>query len=111
MPEEPADDEISPQLFEHLLQLAALEFSPEEGEYLRRELNRQLQAIHELEAIPLTDDLAITSHGVPFTPEISSPLREDSWAAYPFPEEIIAQAPEVEEGYVIVPDIPHTELK
>lgn len=104
-------DEIDPQLFDHLLLLAALEFSPQEGEYLRRELNRQLQAIHELEAIPLTDDLAITSHGVPFTPEISSPLREDRWVAYPAPEEIIAQAPEVEERYVIVPDIPHTELE
>jgi aspartyl/glutamyl-tRNA(Asn/Gln) amidotransferase C subunit len=110
MPVNPADDEISPQIFGHLLQLAALEFSPEEGEYLRRELNRQLQAIHELKAIPLTDDLAITSHGVPFTPETSPPLRQDSWDACPFPDEIIAQAPEVEERYVIVPDIPHTEL-
>lgn len=106
----PDNDEISPQLFEHLLQLAALEFSPQEGEYLRRELNRQLHAIHELEAIPLTDDLSITSHGVPFIPEISPPLREDSWDACPFPEEIISQAPEVEDGYVVVPDIPHTEL-
>ncbi len=106
----PDNDEISPQLFEHLLQLAALEFSPQEGEYLRRELNRQLHAIHELEAIPLTDDLSITSHGVPFIPEISPPLREDSWNECPFPEEIVSQAPEVEDGYVIVPDIPHTEL-
>lgn len=110
MPSEPTGDEISPQLFEHLLALAALEFTPEEGEYLRRELNHQLRAIHELEAIPLEKDTEITSHGVPYTPEISPPMRADSWIACPNPEEIIAQAPEVEDGYVIVPDIPHTEL-
>ena len=43
-------------------------------------------------------------------PSISPPPRADDWQAYPAPEEILAQAPESEEGYIIVPEIPHTEL-
>ena len=42
------DDEISPDLFNHLAELAA-----DEAEYLRRQLNNQLKAIHKLETIPL----------------------------------------------------------
>ena len=50
---------ITPELFAHLVDLAALELSPEEGEYIRAQLNNQLKAIHELEAIPLDEDLPI----------------------------------------------------
>ena len=101
---------IDPETFEHLVELAALELDPEEAEYLRRELNNQLAAIRELEAIPLDPDEEPTSHGVPYTPDISPPARDDQWIACPNPEEIIAQAPEVEEDYIVVPDIPHTDL-
>ena len=48
-------DPITPEIFAHLVDLAALELSPEEAEYLRRQLNNQLKAIHELEAIPLDE--------------------------------------------------------
>lgn len=104
-------DEITPELFEHLVSLAALELSAEEGEYLRRELNNQLRAIHELEAIPLDEDTPIAAHGVPYTPERTPSIRSDEWIACPNPEEILAQAPETDEGYFVVPDIEHTELK
>jgi aspartyl-tRNA(Asn)/glutamyl-tRNA(Gln) amidotransferase subunit C len=102
---------ITPELFSHLVQLAALQLSPEESEYLRQQLNNQLKAIHELEAIPLDSHILITSHGVPYTPQISPPIRNDEWQPYPHPEDILAQAPEMEEGYFVVPDIQHTELK
>jgi aspartyl/glutamyl-tRNA(Asn/Gln) amidotransferase C subunit len=104
-------DEITPEIFEHLVLLAALELAPEEADYLRRELNSQLKAIHELEAIPLDPATPVTSHGVPYTAETTPPTRLDVWAPYPAPQAILAQAPETEEGYLVVPEIPHTELE
>ena len=103
-------DPITPELFAHLVQLAALELSPEESEYLRRQLNNQLKAIHELEAIPLDKATQLTSHGVPYTPEITPPIRLDQWQPDPAPDAILQQAPQTEENYIVVPDIRHTDL-
>ncbi|MBE0697194.1 MAG: hypothetical protein IH586_09745, partial [Anaerolineaceae bacterium] len=61
------NDIISPETFAHLVDLAALQLTPAESDYLRQQLNNQLKAIHELAAIPLDEDVAITSHGVPYT--------------------------------------------
>lgn len=102
---------ITPELFAHLVDLAALELGADEAEYIRRQLNKQLNSIHELEAIPLDESLPLASHGVPYTAAISQPPREDEWLACPNPEEILSQAPQLEEGYIIVPDIPHTKLE
>jgi aspartyl/glutamyl-tRNA(Asn/Gln) amidotransferase C subunit len=103
-------DEISPDLFEHLVDLAAFAFDPEEAEYLRRELNNQLKAIHQLENVPLGDDVPLASHGVTYTAETRTGLRPDDWVPCENPDEILAQAPQVENRYIIVPDIPHTKL-
>ena len=103
-------DEISPELFERLVDLAAFAFDPAEAEYLRRELNNQLKAIHQLEAVPLGDDVPLASHGVSYPPETKPGLRQDIWVPCENPDEILAQAPQVDDGYLIVPDIPHTEL-
>ncbi len=103
-------EEIDRETFEHLVLLAALELSPEEGEYIRRQLNNQLNAIHELEAIPLDAAVAASSHGVPYTPQTSQALRSDEWQPYDDPAGIIAQAPQTEDGYIVVPDIPHQKL-
>jgi aspartyl/glutamyl-tRNA(Asn/Gln) amidotransferase C subunit len=103
-------DEINPELFEHLVELAAFAFDPKEAEYLRRELNNQLNAIHQLEAVPLDSAVPLASHGVPYTPQTRPSLREDEWQPFENPDEILAQAPQVEDRYFIVPDIPHTEL-
>lgn len=104
------EEEITRDLFAYLAQLAAFELTEEEAEYLRRELNKQLTAIHELEAVPLDPETPITSHGVPYTPQISTPPREDRWQPFERPQRLVEQAPESEEGYIIVPDIPHEEL-
>jgi len=101
---------ITREIFNHLVQLAALELSPDEAEYIRGELNKQLKAIHELEAIPLQDDTPPASHGVPYTPATSPAVRPDEWRPHPDPGGILAQAPETDEGYIIVPEIPHIEL-
>ena len=110
MPAEHSTNLISVDLFNHLVDLAALDLQPGEGEYLRGQLNYQLKAIHELEAIPLDPGTPVTSHGVPYTPEISPTPRPDEWLPFSNPEDILSQAPETEEGYIVVPDIPHTEL-
>jgi len=102
-------DEITPELFEHLVELAALELEPEEAEALRRQLNNQLNVIHELAAIDITG-VPITTHGVPYGPVLSQPLRPDAVQDCDDPEAILAQAPQVEDRYVVVPDIPHEEL-
>lgn len=104
-------DEITPEIFAHLVELAALELEPREAEYLRRELNNQLKAIHELEAIPLDPSTPITSHGVPYSPRTRPPLRPDEWRAHPNPHDILELTPESEDGYFVVPEIPHEILE
>jgi len=104
-------DAITPELFNRLVELAALELSPEEAEYLRNQLNNQLKAIQELEAIPLDASTPATSHGVPYPPQITPPARLDEWIPDPKSQDLLAQAPETDEGYIIVPEIPHTDLK
>ena len=104
-------DEITPELFHHLVELAALELSADEAEYLRRQLNNQLKAIHELQAIPLDPATPVASHGVPYTAAISPALREDVVQSHLDPARLLKTAPETDDGYIIVPDIPHQNLK
>lgn len=103
-------DEITPELFNHLVELAALELTPAEAEYLRKELNSQLKAIHELERIPISDDVPPAAHGVTYHPAIRSALRDDVPHASEQADKILKQAPEADDGYFVAPEIPHTEL-
>jgi aspartyl-tRNA(Asn)/glutamyl-tRNA(Gln) amidotransferase subunit C len=103
-------DPITPDVFNHLVELGALELDASQSEYLRAELNHQLKAIHELEAIPLDASIPPALHGTPYPKEVSPEPRADEWQLCPNPEEILSQAPEVENGYIIVPEIPHTQL-
>jgi len=103
-------DEITPELFAQLAELAALELTPEESEYLRRELNGELKAIHELERLPIPDDAPSAAHGITFAPELRPSLRPDEARPDSAAEAILRQAPETDEGYFVVPDIPHTDL-
>jgi aspartyl/glutamyl-tRNA(Asn/Gln) amidotransferase C subunit len=104
-------DEISPETFAYLVGLAALELDEQQAEYLRGELNHQLKAIHELEAIPLDENVPISLHGVSYPPEISPALRPDEWQPDPHSAAILGQAPRQAGGYIEVPDIPHTTLE
>ncbi len=104
-------EEITREIFNHLVDLAALEMDEEEAEYLRNELNNQLKAIHELEAIRLDPEVQITSHGVPYTDAISAPLRDDIIESCEEANAILGQAPEAEERYILVPDIPTEALE
>lgn len=104
------NQEISRPLFDYLVQLAALDLSEEQAQYLLRELNHQLRVIHELAAIPLDEQLPVTTHGVPYVAENRPELRADESQPFSNPQEILHQAPEVEDNYFVVPDIPHTTL-
>lgn len=104
-------ERITPEMFEKLVDLAAIGLDPTQSEYLRSELNKQLTAIHELMAIHLDESLPLALHGTPYTQEDVQALREDIWAACENPQEIIAQAPVTEDGYLRVPEIPHQELE
>ena len=103
--------EISRDTFDHLVELAALELDENEAEYLLKELNSQLSAIQELTAIDIPDDVQPASYGVSYTEENSPPLRKDRWQACDNADEIIGQAPQINDRYIIVPDIPHTTLE
>lgn len=102
---------ITVEIFKHLVDLAAFELPPEEEEYLRKELNEQLRAIRRLEAIEVSEDIPITSHGVPYSVAIMPSLREDIIEICPEADDILDQAPEVEERYIVVPDIPSEALE
>jgi len=104
-------EDITPDVFNHLVQLAALELDESQAEYLRQELNKQLASIRELEAIKLEDGIPAASHGVPYPPDHKPALREDAWEICPEAKAITTQAPQFEDGYIIVPDIPHTTLE
>jgi aspartyl/glutamyl-tRNA(Asn/Gln) amidotransferase C subunit len=104
-------EEITREIFDHLVVLAALALEESEAEYLRAELNNQLQAIHELESIELDEGVEITSHGVPYTKAIRPALREDIIDPCKEAEDILDQAAEVRDRYIVVPDIPTEELE
>jgi aspartyl/glutamyl-tRNA(Asn/Gln) amidotransferase C subunit len=103
-------EEITPEIFAHLVHLAELELDPGEAEYLRRQLNGQLRAIHEMAAIEVDPATPITSHGVPYPAEARPALRDDVARPSAEADAILNQAPETEARYIVVPDIPHTDL-
>lgn len=104
-------DEITPEIFARLVHLAELDLIADEAEYLRAQLNGQLRSVREMADIEIGPEAPITSHGVPYPPEVRPRLREDTVVAYENPEDILAQAPETASGYLVVPDIPRTDLE
>jgi aspartyl/glutamyl-tRNA(Asn/Gln) amidotransferase C subunit len=104
-------DQISIEVFNHLVDLAALELSQEQAAYLHQQLNNQLRAVRELASIPVDADTEANLHGVPYVPEARSPLREDNARPLEDTSVILSQVPNVENGYIVVLDIPHTTLK
>jgi aspartyl-tRNA(Asn)/glutamyl-tRNA(Gln) amidotransferase subunit C len=108
--EDAMPDIITPELFEHLVELAALELTPQEGEYIRRQLNGQLKVIAELEKIPIPADTPLAAHGISYLPQDRPPMREDEPRPSQLAASILRQAPDADEGFFAVPEIPHTEL-
>jgi len=104
-------DKITPEDFQRLADLASLELPQEEAEYLRGELNNQMISIEVLESIPIEADTGTAAHGLPYTEYNSATPRKDKARKDPHRQEILDQAPEMEDGYIVVPDISHEELE
>ena len=105
------EERISREDFQRLAELASLELPEEEAEYLRKELNNQMISIEVLESIPIDAETGSAAHGLPYTDFNSPPPREDITSPDPHRQAILDQAPELEEGYIVVPDISHQELE
>jgi len=103
-------DKISPEDFDRLTDLASLELPAEEAEYLRKELNNQMLSIEVLESIPIDAEIRTAAHGIPYDELNSAIPREDISRQDPNRDDILKQAPELEDGYIVVPDISHEEL-
>ena len=101
---------ISKEIFEELAQTGRIGYSPEEAEMLRREMNRQMDVIRQLESIPLDEELPPVIHGNPYAPEIRCELRDDAWKPFDDPERIISQAPVHRDGYIVSPDVIHQKI-
>lgn len=80
--------------------LARLEFSADEEERLTGELNRILQYMEKLNGLD-TDGVEPTCH----LAATSNAFREDEPEEFAHVEELLAQAPEMAEGYYKVPRI------
>ncbi|MEE8356958.1 MAG: hypothetical protein V3R33_06575 [Anaerolineales bacterium] len=104
-------DKISSDVFNRLIDLASLELQDGEGEYLRKELNNQMVSIEVLESIPIDAETGTAAHGLPYTEKNSPVPREDIYRQDPHRDDILKQAPELEDGYIVVPDISHEELE
>lgn len=105
------NEKITPEVFQRLADLASLELEKEEAEYLRQELNHQLVSVEVLEGISIAEEVETAAHGIPYTAENSAPPRPDQARMDPHRRAILEEAPEVEDGYLVVPDISHEELE
>ena len=105
------DNLIPREVFDHLVDLAAFSLEEQEKDYLLEQMNHQLSSIRELQAIPIPDDVPVTTHGVDYGQDGKPPLRKDEWVACQNSGDILEQAPRVENEYIVVPDIPTTELE
>ncbi len=101
---------IDKRTFASLMATGGIELSKSEAENLRRELNRQMSVIRQLEAIPLDDDIHPVIHGNPYPEVIRCGLREDIPCPFENSPAIIAQAPVSRDGFIISPDIPHQKI-
>ncbi len=104
-------EHITIEIFEKLVDLAAIALDRSQSEYLRSELNKQLTTIHELMAIPLDESTPMALHGITYQEDDKASLRTDTWVPFGNEEAIIKQSPQSEDRYIIVPEIPHEGLE
>lgn len=109
MTDEPAPT-ITEEVFRHLVELAQLELDEDQAEYLLSELNAQLAAIRQLDAIDVDGSVPISSHGVPYESADCMDTRLDEVVPSGLSDAILEIAPETDGRYFVVPDIPHEDL-
>ncbi|MBC7327883.1 Asp-tRNA(Asn)/Glu-tRNA(Gln) amidotransferase subunit GatC [bacterium] len=85
---------------EHVAYLARLSLTEEEKEMFTEQLNRILEAFAQLQQLP-TDDVEPLSHIIPLKNVFAEDEPKDSLPV----DEALANAPEKEDGYFLVPRI------
>ena len=101
---------ISKEIFETLTKTAAIALSNDEAERLREEMNRQMDVIRQLEAIPVDETIEPVIHGNPYPAEIRCDPRADVPMPFDDAAEILIQAPLSKDGYFVSPDVPHQRI-
>ena len=101
---------ISKEIFNELVRTGRIGMDPEEAETLRFEMNRQMDVIRQLEAIPLEEVVKPVVHGNPYPKEIRCELREDIVKPFDDASVIIAAAPLSRDGYIVSPDVAHQRI-
>lgn len=91
---------ISTAEVEKVASLARLELSEAEVEHLSKDLSSILSYIAKLEELD-TESIEPTSHVV----SMKAPLREDAVSSRPSPDDALANAPQREDNYFVVPSI------
>ena len=105
------NERIDKETFDHLVDLAAIALTENEAQYLRRELNKQINIIQEMAAVAVDDEILLTTHGIQYTPMLSPEIRKDIRQPSDKASAIMSQVPESQDGYILVPQTPHTDLE
>ena len=101
---------ISKEIFNELVRTGRIGLAPDEAESLRFEMNRQMDVIRQLEAIPLEETVNPVIHGNPYPKAIRCELREDIVKPFENSSAIIFEAPLSHDGYIVSPDVVHQKI-
>ena len=101
---------IGKETFDELVRTGRIGTDPEEAEALRLEMNRQMDVIRQLEAIPLEDMVRPVIHGNPYPEALRCGLREDIVKPFENVSAIIHEAPLSRDGYIVSLDVAHQKI-
>lgn len=101
---------IDKETFNELVRTGRIGLDPEEAESLRLQMNRQMDIIRQLEAIPLEETVRPVIHGNPYPKAIRCELREDIVRPFDDVSAIINAVPLSRDGYIISPDVNHQKI-
>ena len=91
---------VTPEDVQRVAALARLDLSPEEQTRLVDELGRILHYMEKLNELD-TEDVSPTAHAIP----VAGRLRADEAEGFAALDELLAQAPDLRDGYFRVPRI------
>ena len=101
---------IDKEIFNELIRIGRIGMDPEEAESLRFEMNRQMDVIRQLEAIPLDKEVRPVIHGNPYPKAIRCELREDIVKPFEDASTIIHEAPLSRDRFIVSPDVAHQKI-
>jgi len=91
---------ITREIVEHVARLSRLELTEEEQERYLHQLNTILEYFARLEQLP-TEGVEAMTHAIPVT----NVFRDDTVQPSLPVEEVLAMAPQAQDGFVVVPRV------